>query len=341
MRRTILGDTTDTPGIRPVAEWRLARLEVPRNATVPHGVGVDVYTASSSVPGPTVAVLGGVHGDEIAGVLAAGHISGSQIELSRGSLVVVPVCNELAFAASTRTTPSDGRNLARCFPGNLSGSVTERVAALIAEKVLDNADLLIDLHTASRNSDMPLMVGCTNDGGEAADAAVAAARAFAMPTLWLHPNCSPGRTLSVMHDRGRPAIYAEAPGRSGADLDTVRVYVSGVNRVLHHLGMAPPAAPARVDRVVVGAGDLDNDVIKASKQGIFLPAVQPGQLVYDGEIVGRIESLRGTEGSAIVAPTAGCIMYLRKLTRVERGASLACIAHPLPDVRMPSGSVLI
>jgi uncharacterized protein len=243
--------------------------------------------------------------------------------------MVVPVCNELAFAATSRTTPADGRNLARCFPGDSSGSITERVAALIACEVLSNADLLIDLHTASRNSDMPLMVGCTSDGGEAADAAVAAARAFAMPTLWLHPRSSPGRTLSFMHDRGRPAIYAEAPGGSGADLETVRAYIDGVRRVLHHLGMVPSATPGRVGRTVVGGGDLDNDVIKASEQGIFLPAVQPGQLVSDGEIVGRMENVRGTEHTTITAPTAGCVMYLRKPTRVERGDALACITRSL------------
>jgi predicted deacylase len=296
---------------------------------VPRDVGVDVYTLSSSVPGPAVAVLGGVHGDEVSGVLAAGQITGAQLALSRGSLIVVPVCNEMAFAASSRTTPTDGRNLARCFPGNPGGSVTERVAALIACDVLNHADLLIDLHTASRHSDMPLLVGCTSDGGEPADAAVAAARAFAMPMLWLHPKCSPGRTLSFMHDRKRPAIYTEAPGGSGADLETVRAYIRGVERVLHHLGMVPSATPARVEHVVVGGGDLDSDVVKSNQQGIFLPAVQPGQLVSDGETIGRIENLRGTEGHAIAAPAAGCIMYLRKLTRVERGDSLACVAHAL------------
>lgn len=311
-----------------MTEWRQRRLQVPGD-DMAHDTGFDVFTLSSPAPGPTVTVLGGVHGDELAGVMAAGRISGSRFGLRRGTLVVVPVCNELAFHGASRTTPADGRNLARCFPGDMGGSVTQRLAALIAGAVLDRADLLIDLHTASANSDMPRLVGYIDDGSDAAGAAEAAARAFAMPLLWRHATCPPGRTVSFMHDRNRPAIYAEAPGGAEADLDTVDLYIAGVMRVLGQLGLTSSRVrPAKVERVVTGGGDLDNDVIHASEPGFFIRDTHPGQLVAEGAAIGHLEDMRGRVRQTVSAPTSGYVVYLRKATYVRRGDSLTCIATP-------------
>lgn len=68
-------------------------------------------------PGPTVVVIGGVHGDECAGYVAAEAISHWSIE--RGRLVVVPRANPPAIAAGTRLIPGaekDVSNLNRLFP---------------------------------------------------------------------------------------------------------------------------------------------------------------------------------------------------------------------------------
>src|SRR5665213_3290099 len=111
--------------------------------------GVTVLTVRGSRPGPTLVLLSGVHGDEWEGVAAVGRITRLSREGEiRGAGRSVAVCNELAFGAMGRTTPADGQDLARCFPGDSSGSVTERVAAVIADQVIRAADFLIDLHSA-------------------------------------------------------------------------------------------------------------------------------------------------------------------------------------------------
>ncbi len=73
----------------------------------------------SGEPGPTVLVIGGVHGNEPAGYRAAGQVS--YWPIVRGRLVVLPRVNRLGLSANIRWAPDcrndrDRRDLNRNFP---------------------------------------------------------------------------------------------------------------------------------------------------------------------------------------------------------------------------------
>src|SRR5699024_1395238 len=103
----------------------------------------------------------------------------------------------------------------RVFPGDPDGSPTERLAAQLTEELIRGSDLLIDLHSAGRGFDMPLLAGY-HSAGPLAQRAGAAARAFAAPLLWQHPSSSSGRSLSAAQALGIPSLYVE--GRGGGRL---------------------------------------------------------------------------------------------------------------------------
>ena len=86
-------------------------------------------------PGPTLVVTAAVHGDEYEGVEAIPQIF-QQIAPAdlRGKLVMVPICNMPAYEAATRSSPIDGLNLARVFPGDVNGTITQRIAYWIILK---------------------------------------------------------------------------------------------------------------------------------------------------------------------------------------------------------------
>ena len=65
----------------------------------------------------------------------------------RGTLLAVPIAHLAAFAAAMRTSPIDGVNLARVFPGDPAGTVTARLADKLFHEVVADADLLVDLHS--------------------------------------------------------------------------------------------------------------------------------------------------------------------------------------------------
>jgi len=88
-----------------------------------------VLAAAGQADGPTLAVLAGVHGDEYEGIRAIPQIFRAlDLVQLRGRLIMVPVCNIPAYRTATRSSPIDGLNLARVFPGDVRGTVTQRIA---------------------------------------------------------------------------------------------------------------------------------------------------------------------------------------------------------------------
>ena len=111
--------------------------------------GTEVATMASirhsGVPGPTAIVLGGVHGNEPGGWMAADVVA--TWEPSSGSLIVVPRANVIAIDSFVRTTDAIG-DLNRLYPGDdASGFLMERMAAAVLDLAREfGASLLLDMH---------------------------------------------------------------------------------------------------------------------------------------------------------------------------------------------------
>ena len=122
----------------------------------------------ASGQGKTLVATAGVHGDEYEGMEAI-YRTYEALDPSNlsGTFVAVPVVTLPAFWQATRANPVDGLNMARIFPGSPSGSMSERLAALMLEKVFRHADLYIDLHSSGRNNAMMTLVGYASLGRQA------------------------------------------------------------------------------------------------------------------------------------------------------------------------------
>lgn len=89
-----------------------------------------VVISHSGVAGPSVMVLGGVHGNEPGAQQAAEIVAGWQP--LTGSLLVLPRANALAVRAGQRTLPELG-DLNRLYPGDPNGMPMARMAAGIID----------------------------------------------------------------------------------------------------------------------------------------------------------------------------------------------------------------
>ena len=293
--------------------------------------GVTVIRGAS--PGPTVAVLGGVHGDEYEGVIAATAIGRIlQSGLVRGTVRVAAPAHPAAWAARTRRSPLDGADLARVFPGRPDGSATERVAHAITEHVIRGSDLLVDLHSAGSGFEMPFLCGYHGDG----DSGVESQRyadAFAANFTWRHDGVpAPGRSLTAAEQLGIPAIYVEGHGGLSVRDGELMGYVDGVRRVLHLLGMLADAPPRSHEPVRVrGAGNTDAGM-PAMSAGYLVVCNRVGDAVRCGDVIARIVDVAGTDIADVVAPNAGVVMLLRRDALVSAGDTV-CIVAPADDER--------
>jgi predicted deacylase len=283
-------------------------------------VQLPLLTARGQEDGPTIVVLGGVHGDEYEGMAAVravfAHLDPA---VFHGTFLGVPVCNPPAFAAATRESPIDGLNLARIFPGRPDGSVSERIADALTTRVLANADFLIDLHSSGSLMSMPLLVGYAAGDSSAAHQSREAALRFGVPVVWGHERVAPGRSLSGPHAAGVPWLYTECPSGGWLHQDIADTYANGVLNVMRYLGMLPGEAPvAAFDHEFVGDGDVDQS-LAVPVGGFLTPRVQLLDRVGAGDLLGTVEDARGEVIAEMRAPVDGIVILRRESPAVNAG----------------------
>lgn len=294
-----------------------------RREVLPGG-GV-LTTVRGESTGPTLALLGGVHGDEDEGVLAVWRVL-QELDCTalRGTVRAVAPANPAAWAARTRTTPYDDGDLARSFPGDSDGRPTETLADGITDQVIQGADLLIDLHSAGLRYRMPLFCGVSREQA----AGLRAAAAFGAPMIWLHESWPPGRSLTAAMEYGVPAIYAECGGGGGIRRTDLETYVTGVQSVMAELGMLP-AAPSTGPRPspswVSGSGDLDAGA-RSAYAGLFVVTAAAGETVATGGEVGRLYGYQGEVLEVVCAARSGVLMFVRRQAQVRPGDVLFVLA---------------
>lgn len=113
---------------------------------------IPVHVVAGVEPGPRFTVLSAQHGYEISEIEVARQV----VEMVdpkalRGTLVVVPVANPIAFEGGTRcawmdSLNGDNGNMNRVWPGNPNGWLTERIVHMLAEQVISGSDLVADMH---------------------------------------------------------------------------------------------------------------------------------------------------------------------------------------------------
>ena len=133
---------TPTPRPTPVLEPRSRRVVSLMPGTAWQADGVAIH---SGQPGPRIMVLGGVHGNEPGGWLAAQSIA--EWEIERGSLLVLPRLNWRSASAFVRTLPDYG-DLNRLYPGDVNSTqpMARMAAAVIEAGRAFQPELLFDLH---------------------------------------------------------------------------------------------------------------------------------------------------------------------------------------------------
>jgi len=287
-----------------------------------------VVTISAPSPGPTVAILGGVHGDEYEGVIAARWLTTYlRSTLVRGTIRVAAPAHPVAWKSTSRESPIDGKNLARVFPGSPDGSATDIVANELTQQVITGADLLIDLHSAGTNYEMPFLCGFQDDDGNVSKTSQHFAHIFGAEFTWRHSGKpAPGRSLSVAYDLKIPAIYTEGRGGRSVRHYELMGFTDGVRRVLHSLSMLEDA-PTVIDLSTYVVGDGNTDAgITAPTAGFLVMHMETGMQCASGQTVADIVDSDGAPLCQIPAPIDGYLMMRRREAQVNTGDTVLIIA---------------
>ena len=295
------------------------------NLDIGDGLGFPLLALRGRRPGKTLVVSAGVHGDEYEGVRAIfetfEEIGPEQMS---GMLLAVPVLNTAAFWQGTRTSPADGANLARVFPGKEDGSHSERLAWHFAHSILAHADFYLDLHSGGIKYRMPGMVGYLAADRRAREAA----ECFGAPVIWGHPPpVDAGRTVSFATGRDIPWLYTEARGAGRVHPDDLGMMKQGIRNLMGHLGILPdpPRVPPPALRLY-GKGNTDTG-LTATQSGFLLKQVEILAPVRAGDRLGRLVNIVGETLEEYTAPSKGVIGMTREYPVVQAGEVLFLIAR--------------
>ncbi|CAL8477580.1 succinylglutamate desuccinylase/aspartoacylase family protein [Caballeronia sp. S22] len=283
--------------------------------------------------GPTVLLTGGNHGDEYEGPVALMKLMQRMPELAiRGRLIVIPALNMPAFLNGSRTSPIDGGNLNRLFPGARHGKPTEMIAHYIETELLPRADVVIDLHAGGASFDhAPTLLASppSKNDEERRARYLDLVRAFGAPNTMVMDLLGEDRTFAAAAERhGKLFVCGEFGGHAGCDVVNLAIVEHGLQRVLQRLGVLhderiTPAPATRYFRVE-GA----QHYVYAPHAGVFEAAFALDDDVHAGQLAGRLfdphEPWRAPREIAFRG--AGRVMCARTFARVEAGDCIALIA---------------
>jgi uncharacterized protein len=317
-------------GVPSRAAHTVTRIEIVVPDGVDAGTRIPAVKIVGDRPGPTLAIIAGVHGAEYAPIIAGQRLLARLKTLDvRGTVHLVLVANPPAlFKRTIFYSPADWKNLNRVFPGKRDGTYAERTAYMLMTEVIDKCDFLIDLHAGDSNEALLSYVaydaGAENAGLR--EQAHKMALAVNFPRIVRNRNRpkNPEALLYLTNAatyRGKPNVAIESGERGLTDDRYVTPIVDGVENMMRQLGMLPGPVAQNKGFVYVDSGAS----ISSEYDGLYFPMRKAGETVRKGDRLGVITDLYGETLTTIIAPVDGLITFTLATPPVSKGESIGTI----------------
>ncbi|MFN8320676.1 MAG: succinylglutamate desuccinylase/aspartoacylase family protein [Saprospiraceae bacterium] len=279
-------------------------------------LSITTHVFRASKPGPTVLLLGGIHGDEINGIEIITSLLESQYlqQLKSGCVLAIPLLNVFGFNNMSRDMP-DGKDVNRSFPGNKSGSLASRVARSLTQNILPLADYAIDLHTGGAHRyNYPHTRYTPGDDTSQILAEVFAAPFAVKQALIAHS------FRKVANDMHTHVLVYEAGESGRIDGLAVKTGIQGILNVLTYLEMLPPQQNLQSAQPTLHFNKTT--WVRASNPGLFSALVTAGQKVKEGMLLGNIKDPYGVKSYAITSKVHGYIIGINHAAVVNQGDAI-------------------
>jgi predicted deacylase len=287
-------------------------------------LNMPVFVARGALPGPTLCLAAGVHGDELNGVeIARRAFSRIDAGTLRGTVIALPAINAEGVRTGNRYL-SDRRDLNRAFPGSAGGSVARLIAHKVFTEVLVHCDALVDLHTASnRRTNLPQIRADISDP-EIRELAIHFGTGIVIagkgPDGSLRREAAKAGIPSIIYEAGAPHRFQE---------DEIARGVAGIESVMAYLDMADrPEREIPESRVYERSRWVR---VRMQEGGFFFPEATLGDIVNKGEALGRIVDPLTDESHAVASSVSGEIIGMAFSRPVLSGYALYHVAWHTSD----------
>lgn len=275
-----------------------------------------------------ICVVTGIHGDELEGQYVAYELA-RRIKNSPESLTgivdIYPAMNPFGIDSITRGIPAFDLDMNRIFPGNMQGDMNEYLASEIV-KDMKGADLCLDIHASNIFLTEVPQIRINELHKETL---IPIAEKSNVDFIWVHGASTVLESTFAysMNSVGVPTLVVEM----GVGMRITKEYgdqmVDGILSLMAELGIWTGEKPAvRKPVISYDINGMDVYYLNAPVSGVFIKDKDHGELVSEGEHIGRIVNpLSGEMLSNITAPADGWLFTIREYPMVEEGSLMGRI----------------
>ncbi len=259
---------------------------------------------SSSISGPRLLVLGGVHGNEVCGPAAIDYILGlfntGKIQVAAGSVTFVPICNPRAYAENKRFID---RNLNRALARRAEPKAYEEFLMNDLAVLLEDCDVLLDIHSYRAGGPAFAFRG-GDELREREEPFIAALglnhviygwqEAYAASGAKIDPTESVGTTE---YARNHGAIATTVECGQHLDPSAIPVAIRAIEGALTHCGIAKLPLPPRQDNM---RRTRIKQLFYKQRTGGYAKPWKHLDEIKEGELIATFE-----DGQKILAPFTG------------------------------------
>ncbi|MFP9190555.1 succinylglutamate desuccinylase/aspartoacylase family protein [Natronosalvus vescus] len=319
---TTLGTASASPG-----EIDTGRLEVGETRDgSPFSLPVAVVNGAE--PGQTLYMQAASDGDELNGVGVLNHVV-PQLDPAAlsGTILLVGIVNYHAFQVAEHRNPIDDTKMNRTYPGNESGTSSERIAHETFQ-VARRADLILDLHQGSTSRMIDEVRIRCGKRHRLHDACLELAQAFGVECGHILDQKGPeGQLARAAPGEGIPTVDPELGGAVGWNESSIRKGVAGVFNVLRHYDFLEGDAEFTRQTRATGFEQYG-----APAGGLVRFGPDLGDRVTAGETLFTITSPFGEPKATVTADTDGIFWRTRRLPQVATGEYVCSVGTDIDTI---------
>lgn len=278
--------------------------------------------------GPTLAIIGGMHGSEFCGIEAAikllKDIETNKLKI-KGKLIINTIYNIPAFRENAAfVVPKDNKNPLRLFPGEEKGTYTEIMNYYFWNNVLKDVDYCIELHGGDIPEKIANCIYVPIVGDEKTDfVSRNMAKVYNIKYIIeteMDKKNKYGGAYSRLAFKGVPSILTEAGKNGLLDNINTEVHYNGIKNIMIYLNMLEnEKIKDTEDRIILNyTSSIKSDI----DFGIWYPLVEVGGFVKSGDTIGEIRDYFGEKIKDIKASYDGIVCILKTSPSLKENDSL-------------------
>ncbi|WP_342655253.1 succinylglutamate desuccinylase/aspartoacylase family protein [Pseudomonas sp. F3-2] len=288
------------------------------------------FDIHAALPGPHVAIIAGMHPNEVDAMEAALRLKDHFAEsLLQGSVSILPVLNIPGlFEHSEFVCPVDGKNINFLSPGDLEGSFSQVLIHQVLHEWAKDANVFIDLHGGDLREDVAKFVMCQLTGDAEFDAQTRALAhqfdADSIVEFVADQTNNRGRATNELPWLGRHAVMAEGGANGVFDAACIEFHYQGVVNIGRVLGLTANVAQLAKQRRNLVVHNFFK--VEAPISARLYLDVSAGQHVAEGQRLGVLKDIFGEPQAELVAAYDGLVLMIVNHPIVNEGEWLISLA---------------